>query len=255
MMGFTSVLRYGQHLPLHRCIPNILHPSLSACDIFPCSFAMLRGLQAIKMFYFLQSLVSRDQFPHWFFLHPHLIGSCFISGFDCKLPIISPFPPWLKPSQIDTMGSIDTPTITKNGSTQSHAAVELVGDDQKPLASFNGAPELEATKKRRSSILPLEVVNRRLDEWVKLEQLDLDSVETIVYVKVEDKVTSLKMTRRKKRKIDETHVEVGHEELDAANLREHEEFTKVKNISTIELGRYEIETWYFPPFHQNIMIH
>ncbi|GAU41849.1 hypothetical protein TSUD_365960 [Trifolium subterraneum] len=40
----------------------------------------------------------------------------------------------------------------------------------------------------------------------------------------------------------------GHEELDAASLREHKEFTKVKNIATIELGRYEIETWYFSPF-------
>ncbi|KAK3230756.1 hypothetical protein Dsin_002637 [Dipteronia sinensis] len=55
------------------------------------------------------------------------------------------------------------------------------------------------------------------------------------------------MTRHQKQKIDETHVE-GHEELDAASLREHEEFTKVKNIATIELGRYEIETWYFSPF-------
>ncbi|GMH22420.1 hypothetical protein Nepgr_024263 [Nepenthes gracilis] len=89
--------------------------------------------------------------------------------------------------------------------------------------------------------------NRRLDEWVKLEQFDLDTVETVVDEKVEDKVTSLKMTRHQKRKIDEIHVE-GHEELDAASLREHEEFTKVKNIATIELGRYEIETWYFSPF-------
>ncbi|PKU62538.1 putative MYST-like histone acetyltransferase 1 [Dendrobium catenatum] len=50
-----------------------------------------------------------------------------------------------------------------------------------------------------------------------------------------------------KRKIDEKHVE-GHEELDAANLREHEEFTKVKNIAKIEPGVYEIDTWYFSPF-------
>uniref|UniRef100_A0A7N0T790 Chromo domain-containing protein n=1 Tax=Kalanchoe fedtschenkoi TaxID=63787 RepID=A0A7N0T790_KALFE len=50
--------------------------------------------------------------------------------------------------------------------------------------------------------------NRRLDEWVKLEQLDLDSVITEFDEKVEDKVTSLKMTRHQKRKIDETHVEV-----------------------------------------------
>nr|XP_010916975.1 putative MYST-like histone acetyltransferase 1 isoform X2 [Elaeis guineensis] len=90
--------------------------------------------------------------------------------------------------------------------------------------------------------------NRRLDEWVKLEQLDLDTVETDIDEKVEDKATSLKMTRHQKRKIDETHVEKGHEELDAASLREHEEFTKVKNIAKIELGRYEIDTWYFSPF-------
>nr|CAD1822530.1 unnamed protein product [Ananas comosus var. bracteatus] len=91
-------------------------------------------------------------------------------------------------------------------------------------------------------------INRRLDEWVKLEQLDLDTVESDIDEKVEDKATSLKMTRHQKRKIDETHVEQGHEELDAASLREHEEFTKVKNIAKIELGRYEIDTWYFSPF-------
>ncbi|RWW11275.1 hypothetical protein BHE74_00050701 [Ensete ventricosum] len=58
-------------------------------------------------------------------------------------------------------------------------------------------------------------VNRRLDEWVKLEQHDLGTVETGLDEKVDDKVvfhisfvTSLKMTRHQKQKIDETHVEV-----------------------------------------------
>ncbi|PHU10389.1 hypothetical protein BC332_22249 [Capsicum chinense] len=78
-------------------------------------------------------------------------------------------------------------------------------------------------------------------------QLDINLVETVVDEKVEDKVTSLKMTCHHKHKIDETRVEV-HEELDAASLREQEEFIKVKNIATIQLGRYEIETWYFSPF-------
>lgn len=36
-------------------------------------------------------------------------------------------------------------------------------------------------------------------------------------------------------------------EFDEKTLREHEENTKVKNIETIELGRYEIETWYYSP--------
>ena len=34
----------------------------------------------------------------------------------------------------------------------------------------------------------------------------------------------------------------------AALEKEHEEITKVKNINTIELGRYEIDTWYFSPY-------
>ncbi|XP_024545209.1 putative MYST-like histone acetyltransferase 1 [Selaginella moellendorffii] len=88
--------------------------------------------------------------------------------------------------------------------------------------------------------------NRRLDEWVKLDQLNLDATEADAVEKVEDK--GLKMTRHQKRKIDETHVEEGHEDFDAASLREHEEITKVKNIGKIELGRYEIDTWYFSPF-------
>lgn len=31
-------------------------------------------------------------------------------------------------------------------------------------------------------------------------------------------------------------------------LKEHEEATKVKNISRIAIGRYEMNTWYFSPF-------
>ena len=30
--------------------------------------------------------------------------------------------------------------------------------------------------------------------------------------------------------------------------KEHEETTKVKNIETIELGKFEIDTWYFSPY-------
>lgn len=30
--------------------------------------------------------------------------------------------------------------------------------------------------------------------------------------------------------------------------KEHEEITKVKNVSVIELGRWEIDTWYFSPY-------
>lgn len=39
-----------------------------------------------------------------------------------------------------------------------------------------------------------------------------------------------------------------HGDFDPNALREHEEFTKVKNIEEIELGKHEMETWYFSPF-------
>jgi hypothetical protein len=42
--------------------------------------------------------------------------------------------------------------------------------------------------------------------------------------------------------------EVGETTMAAALEKEHEEVTRVKNIRCIELGPYEIETWYFSPY-------
>jgi histone acetyltransferase MYST1 len=53
-------------------------------------------------------------------------------------------------------------------------------------------------------------------------------------------------TRNQKRKAEDAHDDE-HGEFDPNALREHEEFTKVKNVERIELGRYEMETWYFSP--------
>jgi histone acetyltransferase MYST1 len=39
-----------------------------------------------------------------------------------------------------------------------------------------------------------------------------------------------------------------HEGLDEAQLLEHEEITKVKNVANVLFGRYIMETWYFSPF-------
>lgn len=57
----------------------------------------------------------------------------------------------------------------------------------KKLCNFTAACRLIASL---IYLLFFLTVNRRLDEWVKLEQLDLDSVETVVDEKVEDKVMS-----------------------------------------------------------------
>jgi len=54
-------------------------------------------------------------------------------------------------------------------------------------------------------------------------------------------------TRNMKRRIDEIH-HVQGQSYDEALEREHEESTKVKNIKVIEMGQYEVDTWYFSPY-------
>jgi len=100
--------------------------------------------------------------------------------------------------------------------------------------------------------------NRRLDEWVEEGRLDFTKIETengtnsrkredSHHVSIEAPVK----TRQQKRKFEEAnHVVNGPEEDSklSALEREHEEITKVKNINAIEIGRYEIDTWYFSPY-------
>ena len=61
-----------------------------------------------------------------------------------------------------------------------------------------------------------------------------------------------KLTRNLKRRYDEIHHIARPVDdlapLDAHAEREHEEKTKVKNIQAIELGRHEMDTWYYAPY-------
>jgi len=67
-----------------------------------------------------------------------------------------------------------------------------------------------------------------------------------------------RLTRREKRKYEDLHQGHGHHGAGEAlagidpNLaaleKEHEEITKVKNIEKIEMGQWEVDTWYFSPY-------
>ena len=76
-----------------------------------------------------------------------------------------------------------------------------------------------------------EQFNRRLDTWVTVADMDAKSAE---------------QDDPKKRGAEEHDEE--HAEFDPNALREHEEVTKVRNILKVELGRHEMDTWYFSPF-------
>ncbi|KAK5582490.1 hypothetical protein RB653_004075 [Dictyostelium firmibasis] len=107
--------------------------------------------------------------------------------------------------------------------------------------------------------------NRRMDEWVHESRLDFNRIETDSngggdghqkssgpLAEIQTDGHSRKVTRQIKRKYEEmNHIQKGvdedHSKLSAIE-KEHEEITKVKNINVIELGKFEIDTWYFSPY-------
>ncbi|XP_024529898.1 putative MYST-like histone acetyltransferase 1 isoform X1 [Selaginella moellendorffii] len=123
-------------------------------------------------------------------------------------------------------------------------------------------------------------LNKRMDEWVspgRIERLDTEVAPTLKSMMAE-KLAPLtipgtpnsggqgscdskhdtpgtsdrKLTRNFKRRYDEIHnVQKGVDELapiDQTLEKEHEEKTKIKNIQVVELGKYEMDTWYYSPY-------
>ncbi|XP_071808403.1 histone acetyltransferase KAT8-like [Asterias amurensis] len=103
-------------------------------------------------------------------------------------------------------------------------------------------------------------LNRRMDEWIGKDRLNIvqEHSETKISdpaaVVVEDQ-PDRKITRNQKRKHDEiNHVQKSFAEMDpttAALEREHEAITKVKYVDRVQIGRYEIDSWYFSPFPED----
>jgi histone acetyltransferase MYST1 len=107
--------------------------------------------------------------------------------------------------------------------------------------------------------------DRRLDEWVTLDRIDR-------YTKVDSNIHDPDQQKQKKSKRKYEHepqssylhslpqpsphssssttITLREEKVAILSQleREHEETTKVKNIQQIELGKYEIDTWYFSAF-------
>lgn len=112
-----------------------------------------------------------------------------------------------------------------------------------------------------------EGYNRRLDEWVPRgrimsSQFNLTDGQKMPDIKtwterpvINDLLSDSsdrKITRNQKRRHDEiNHIQKTYAEMDpttAALEKEHEQITKVKYIDRIQIGRFEIDTWYFSPY-------
>jgi GNAT superfamily N-acetyltransferase len=109
--------------------------------------------------------------------------------------------------------------------------------------------------------------DKRLDEWLPASKVsDLstlnasekaDPLGRVASGSASDLYTQFsggdqKITRRLKRQYNETHhIGADMEELtplDRHLEEEHQHRTRVKNIQTIEVGRYEMDTWYYSPY-------
>ncbi|KAK3917416.1 Histone acetyltransferase KAT8 [Frankliniella fusca] len=105
-----------------------------------------------------------------------------------------------------------------------------------------------------------EGYNRRLDEWIPRDRIMLSRFNMSDHQWKNDQRTGdlfsdqsdRKITRNQKRRHDEiNHIQKTYAEMDpttAALEKEHEAITKVKYIDRIQIGRYEIDTWYFSPY-------
>ncbi|CAG9857220.1 unnamed protein product [Phyllotreta striolata] len=117
-----------------------------------------------------------------------------------------------------------------------------------------------------------EGYNRRLDEWVprgrimssrfNLTECGQKAPFDVKVWRDRPVITNLlsdnsdrKITRNQKRRHDEiNHIQKTYAEMDpttAALEKEHEQITKVKYIDRIQIGRFEIDTWYFSPFPED----
>ena len=86
--------------------------------------------------------------------------------------------------------------------------------------------------------------DRRLDEWVTSDRIDIEALSSAPL-----RETHRHKIRKSKRKFDDLPDNVKDSQEIVANFeKEYEEITKVKNISKVELGKYEIDTWYFSPY-------
>jgi histone acetyltransferase HTATIP len=84
-------------------------------------------------------------------------------------------------------------------------------------------------------------LNRRLDEWVSYDLLDLDDPTQIEIPKKKKKIEDTKVV---KKTTDNPEEEI--------KIKTREEEYKIKNIKNLVFGDYLVEPWYFSPYPKEI---
>lgn len=94
--------------------------------------------------------------------------------------------------------------------------------------------------------------NRRMDKWVGVEALKdihpTDPSRSLTSGHLQPFSIYDKIKHRGSNVVEFVEEDYGDEtKIDLNSIMEHEEVTKIKNVNSIELGRYLIDTWYFSP--------
>ncbi|KAH7730775.1 histone acetyltransferase MYST1 [Aphelenchoides avenae] len=140
---------------------------------------------------------------------------------------------------------------------QGYSRMELDNDKSGAADAQEPTTEEQASTSEESLIYYVHYkdMDRRLDEWVDRSRI-LDTAD------IADKHTPLPtpadvtagglLTRSQKRLHEEfRHMPKAYEDMDATTAKlekQHEEWTKVKNIEVIQFGRHEVDAWYFSPY-------
>lgn len=83
-------------------------------------------------------------------------------------------------------------------------------------------------------------LNRRLDEWVTQQNLDLSDPTTIEIPKKKKKLEETSKKQLVSKNTDENK--------ETNKIKDKEEEYKMKNIKQIQFGKYRVEPWYFSPY-------
>eukprot|EP00456_Euglypha_rotunda_P020041 TRINITY_DN17629_c0_g1_i3.p1 TRINITY_DN17629_c0_g1~~TRINITY_DN17629_c0_g1_i3.p1 ORF type:complete len:306 (-),score=32.10 TRINITY_DN17629_c0_g1_i3:11-928(-) len=97
-------------------------------------------------------------------------------------------------------------------------------------------------------------LDRRNDEWKSQPDIEraMTKDSTNLGLSPNSILRKSPMTRQEKRKTGEP-AEPTPDPTDAALEKEHEERTKVRNIEKVQIGEYELNTWYFSPYPEEVV--
>jgi histone acetyltransferase MYST1 len=135
-------------------------------------------------------------------------------------------------------------------------------DDKSASSSSSSAPTGIGLNRLYSYEYYIHYIDfdRRMDEWITIDRIQVTSSmnSSSILSLNSNKAALSKVNNLRNRKHEYMNAHTKHASDSASNTtndaqllileKEHEEMTKIKNINSIIMSKYEIDTWYFSPY-------